>query len=460
MITASQITFSNKMKLLGLNITLLVACSYTTTLAFTPSTSISSTHITNRNTPSLLYSTEIDSQPSDVEQDETDSLLTNQIRQEVIYTAQSLAESSLTGIFLTSPSDIRKLESVVTKLEASAPKSFSERERELCLGDWELLCTARGAKMVSRNRDSLVPNLQFKTPASFTQIQDSIRKSFSVLQRIRSTPNDDTTSSSSSNTINRIDHVIEYTPLKTLENILPQDNALFQSIRTWNVNPLDVSKSKITLIHKANVESLEPVFRTKLSLKSVVVNVAGTSQYLDPKGADILGLNLPSLGDFTNAGTFDTTYVDETIRISRGKLGLLDDLRVFIRKDISKTNFEEMMEEEYERLRELENDDDYDDSTEEEYDSKVGKKLKKVKGAMDTVASKIEKMDRNVRSTVVKDVENVNKAMQDAVKDIEGKIVDDLKDIGKAMEDVKDVIVGDDIEKKEEVKEEDEKEEE
>jgi hypothetical protein len=254
--------------------------------------------------------------------------------------------------------------------------------------------------------------------------------------------------------------VIEYTPLKTLENILPQDNALFQSIRTWNVNPLDVSKSKITLIHKANVESLEPVFRTKLSLKSVVVNVAGTSQYLDPKGADILGLNLPSLGDFTNAGTFDTTYVDETIRISRGKLGLLDDLRVFIRKDISKTNFEEMMEEEYERLRELENDDDYDDSTEEEYDSKVGKKLKKVKGAMDTVASKIEKMDRNVRSTVVKDVENVNKAMQDAVKDIEGKIVDDLKDIGKAMEDVKDVIVGDDIEKKEEVKEEDEKEEE
>ena len=76
------------------------------------------------------------------------------------------------------------------------------------------------------------------------------------------------------------------------------------------------------------------------------------------------------MGEFAGAGTFETTYLDDSLRISRGKQGFVDQLRVFIRSD--KLGMEEALEEIVEKKAskqavvdaQLDNDEEEEEETE------------------------------------------------------------------------------------------------
>jgi hypothetical protein len=225
------------------------------------------------------------------------------------------------GVFVIDSKAIDELESAVKDLEATATL-FGDNYQKDFLGEWTLLCTAATASSSTSSSATsfLGKGIDTSLLPFFNEGKDfrnALNKQLLVKQVIRS---------ENGIYVDRVDHVLEYQPPNTLQEILKN---LPKELSVFNINPLHVSQGKLTLIHKANVESVTPL-RTKLTLQSVVLSVAGTSQYLDPNGKDILGINVP-MTEFLNTGIFETTYMDKELRVSRGKVGLVEQLRVFIR---------------------------------------------------------------------------------------------------------------------------------
>jgi ribosome-interacting GTPase 1 len=145
------------------------------------------------------------------------------------------------------------------------------------LGDWTLIATANVPSRLFAGKTTVgvYDTDEARMTKELNPIQKAIQRTINVTQRIRSI--DDDESSKSGMIINRVDNVIELTPLTTLDGILPTDSPLSSSLNKVLdiVNPLKVQRAKIVLIHKAKVESIQPVLRTKIAYTSTVINVAG-----------------------------------------------------------------------------------------------------------------------------------------------------------------------------------------
>eukprot|EP00978_Attheya_sp_CCMP212_P014400 scaffold36596_cov55-Attheya_sp.AAC.3 len=188
-------------------------------------------------------------------------------KQHLLTVAKALQANSKTGVVLSNVSDRSALKKAAAELEAVAPESF---ETTKMLGDWTLVCTAslRSGNDVEQTTKRLPFLGKAKNGSKRSNpIQDALKRSFTVTQRIRSTDN--------STDIDRVDNVVEFTPANTLDQILGRSgdekkNPLQQFFGSLNLNPLDVSKSTASLIHSAEVQSTLPVLRTRIGLKSVV----------------------------------------------------------------------------------------------------------------------------------------------------------------------------------------------
>ena len=148
------------------------------------------------------------------------------------------------------------------------------------IGDWTLIATANLPPRVGKRKggcdDTKTTPTTKKEGGGETKLdplREAIKRSIGVIQRIRSVGD------SSSGTIDRVDNVIEFSPLETLDGILPGKLPLFGSLSSLAptldkmldfANPLKLKKAKVVLVHKAEVESTRPVLRTRIAWTSSV----------------------------------------------------------------------------------------------------------------------------------------------------------------------------------------------
>lgn len=169
----------------------------------------------------------------------------------------SVAEriKSENGVFVYDSKAKSDLTQAVAELEAVASPPSLQDFQNLYQGDWVLLCTTVATEM-SGIDTSMIP---FLNEGPLKKARQSLDRSVKVLQRIRST--------TKTTTVDRVDHVIEFMPPSTLSEVLEN---LPEALKSLNLNPLELTKSTVTLVHKAEVESIVPTLTTKLSLQSVL----------------------------------------------------------------------------------------------------------------------------------------------------------------------------------------------
>lgn len=241
------------------------------------------------------------------------NIMIQNAKKNLIQTCQELKDEY--GIFIFDKSSKDRFKSSLMTFERQTETTMMPISKDMVVGEWELLCTT------SISNDGLsIPDIFNQGP--FKDIRESITKTTNKYWKVEQHINYG---------IDRIDHIVTYNPPSELKDMI--DN-LPEQLTSLNINPLQVSTSKLSLVHKASViDDNDKLLKIQLSLSKIVLNVAGRSTILDPAGKDIAEFPIP-LGQFLNGGTFETTYVDDTLRISRGQAqNFLDEqLRVFIKK--------------------------------------------------------------------------------------------------------------------------------
>jgi PAP_fibrillin len=276
---------------------------------------------------------DVDSIP--VEQDDDEVLARISVaKNRVLQVAQRLKDDYgvVVSRLVANESEVQDLDAATRELEAASAESVSFPSFEALLGEWTLLCSASSSSSTAAAATTS-PLADLKTALQtsplvqpWNEIRQTVVKAsnkyVSVQQII----------SAAGSGIDRVDHVISYTPPSKLADLVPELPDVLQSL---DLNPLQLNQVKATLVHSASIVPTVTPITVEITLKSIVLNVAGTSSVLKVDGQDVLDLQLPPpiQTEFfsTNTGRFETTYVDETLRISRSKLLGVDQLRIFVR---------------------------------------------------------------------------------------------------------------------------------
>jgi len=192
-------------------------------------------------------------------------------RENVLQIATECFDNSPSGVFIPDSLDKDRLRKAVAELEAlCGVKQYLAKD---LVGDWKLVCTTNTAGLglnvynaLSSERKGML-NLPFQRST-----KSLIQKYLRVMQRIRSFDANIT----STVAFDRVDNVIEIVPPPVIETIIEEATSLLSGTSLIKdylpiiLNPLNVTKSKLTLAHKATIESEYPLLRTKISLQSVI----------------------------------------------------------------------------------------------------------------------------------------------------------------------------------------------